>query len=348
MGGTMFNEGTATGATNNWLATDATFTAGTAVPLATYSATGYIPEAAWNDASLGAYGGGGGGASAFFTKPTWQVGTPADAARDVPDLSLNASDGHDQLLLCVNVATGVSCGSGFRVSASNSNLDAAGGTSFDSPIFGGMLALVEQKIGSRVGNANQTIYALGNNSTYYKPGQNTATNSTVVFNDVTNGNNAMACTAGSQSCGSGGTAGYNAVNGYDLATGWGSVNLTNLANDWALVTPLGVGTLGSTTSVTNLSTSTSTATVGATVTLTATVTGSVSTPTGTVTFLANNVALASSRGATSQWHRRVLVGDELLRAGPAGDDRIVLGRHKLSGLNWTGPYRGRVGHHPPG
>ena len=126
MGGTMFNEGNATGGTTYWLASDTTFAAGTAVPGANYSATGYIPEAAWDDTGLGAVGGTGGGSSAFFTKPTWQVGTPADAARDVPDLSLNGSDGHDSLLLCVNVATGVSCGNGFRVSATNNNLDAEG------------------------------------------------------------------------------------------------------------------------------------------------------------------------------------------------------------------------------
>ena len=326
MGGTMFNEGNTTGATTYWAGTDATFTAGTAVPGATYSATGYIPEAAWNDASIGAFGGSGGGASAFFTKPAWQLGTPADAARDVPDLSLNASDGHDQLLFCVNVATGVSCGNGFRVSATNNALEAEGGTSFDSQIFGGMLALVEQKIGSRIGNANPTIYALGNNGTYYKPGQTTLTNSTVVFNDVTNGSNAMACTSGSENCGNGGATGYNAVNGYDLATGWGSVNLTNLANDWTLVTPLGVGTLGSNTSVTNLSASTSTASVGATVTLTTTVAGSAGTPTGTVTFLANNVALASpvalpANGiATYSWVTSCsALGQQVLSASYSGD-----------------------------
>jgi subtilase family serine protease len=325
MGGTMFNEGNTTGATNSWLGTDATFTAGTAVPGATYSATGYIAEAAWNDAGIGAFGGTGGGASAFFTKPAWQVGTPADAARDVPDLSLNASDGHDQLLFCVNVVTGASCGNGFRVSATNNTLSAEGGTSFDSQIFGGMLALVEQKIGSRIGNANPTIYALGN-SRFYAPGQTTATNSTVVFNDVTNGSNAMACTAGSPNCGNGGTAGYNAVNGYDLATGWGSVNLTNLANDWILVTPLGVGTLGSNTSATNLSTSTGTASVGATVTLTATVSGSAGTPTGTVTFLANNIALGSpvalpANGiATFSWVTSCsALGQQVMSASYSGD-----------------------------
>jgi subtilase family serine protease len=327
VGGTMFNEGTATGATNYWLGTDGTFVAGTSVTGATYSATGYIPEAVWNDVSYGAFGGSGGGASAFFTKPTWQVGTgvPADAARDEPDISFNASDAHDSLLFCVNVALGTSCGNGYRVSLSNNNLEAEGGTSFDSQIFGGMLALVEQKIGGRVGNANQTIYALAN-SHFYAAGQNTLTNSAVVFNDVTSGNNAMSCTAGSSSCGNGGTEGYNAGTGFDLATGWGSVNVANLANDWAGVTPLGVGTLGSNTSTTNLTTSSGSVTAGTTVTLTATVTGSAGTPTGTVTFLANNVALSSpvalpaSGIVTYAWVTScAALGQQVMSASYSGD-----------------------------
>lgn len=285
MGGTMFNDGTVTGATNYWSGSNGT-TGGSAIS--------YIPETVWNDADHSQYGGGGGGASAFFTKPAWQVGTPADASRDVPDISLTASPGHDSLLFCVNVATGVSCGNGYRRSATDNTLDAEGGTSFDSQIFGGLLALIEQKTGSRIGNANPTIYALANNPAYYTPGQTILNNANLVFNDVTSGNNAMLCTAGSPSCGNGGTAGYNAVNGYDLATGWGSVNVANLANDWNLVKPLGSGTLGSNMSVTTVSATPAAVAVGATVTLRATVTGSAGTPTGTVQFLANNVALGSA------------------------------------------------------
>jgi hypothetical protein len=292
MGGTQPNEGSG----SYWSGTNGT-TGG--------SALSYIPEVAWNDASQGAFGGGGGGTSNYFSKPAWQVGTPADGARDLPDLSLNATDNptHDSFLYCVNVAAGYSCGSGFRVSASNNSLAAAGGTSFDSQIFGGMLALVEQKLGSRLGNINPTIYALGN-SKYYAPGYNTltapaVTNVPIAFNDVTGGGNQMACTSGSINCGNGGTIGYSAVNGYDLATGWGSVNLTNLANDWSLVTPLGVGSLGTNLSSTSLTASPTSAAVGATVTLTATVTGSASTPTGTVTFTANNAALGSPVAVTA-------------------------------------------------
>ena len=280
MGGTMFNEGITTGVTSYWSTTNGAVGQG--------SALSYIPEAAWNDASFDNFGGGGGGLSAFFTKPAWQVGTPADAARDVPDLALDASGIHDGLLYCVNTAAAQgaeTCGSGFRVSASNDGLATAGGTSFDSQMFGGMLALVEQKIGSRIGNANPTIYALANNAAYYP----------VVFNDVTVGNNAMPCVAGTPDCPNGGTTGFNAGPGYDLTTGWGSVNLANLAGDWTKVTPLSSGSLGVNLSATSLTASPASVTSGANVTLTATVTGSAgATPTGTVQFRATNASLGSA------------------------------------------------------
>jgi Pro-kumamolisin, activation domain/Bacterial Ig-like domain (group 3) len=327
VGGTMFNgDAAATGSGTTWAATQ--YWTGTSGSDVISSARGYIPEAAWNDISLGIFGGGGGGVSAFFTKPTWQVGTgvPADASRDVPDISLTASPNHDGLLFCVNVALGVSCGDGYRVSATNTGLDAEGGTSFDSQIFGGLLALVEQKIGSRIGNANPTIYALANNSAYYTPGQTILNNPNVVFNDVTTGSNAMLCTTGTPNCGNGGVAGFNAGTGYDLATGWGSVNVANLASAWNLVTPLGIGTLGPGISVTTLAATPGSVVAGATVTLTATVTGSAGTPTGTVKFLANNVVLGtavplpSSGIATYSWVTSCsALGQQVMSASYSGD-----------------------------
>lgn len=283
LGGTMFNDGTATGATNYWSAGNGT-TSG--------SALSYIPETVWNEDSAGSsFSAGGGGVSAFFTRPAWQVETgppgmtttvPADGSRDVPDLALDAASAHDQFLYC---AQG-SCVSGFR--QANNNLTAAGGTSFDSQIFGGILALIEQKTGGRIGNANPTIYALGNKTAFYN---NTSTS---VFHDVTSGNNSSPCSAGTPNCASGGTIGFNAGVGYDLASGWGTVDVNNLASDWNLVTPLGVGTLGPNVSATALTSSSITAVAGASVTLTATVTGGSGTPTGTVQFTVNNVAAAGS------------------------------------------------------
>ncbi len=294
LGGTMFNEGSAT----YWAATDTTIGGSSSVvSSADVSALSYIPEQPWNDTSLGDFGGGGGGQSGFFTKPYWQVGSgvPADASRDVPDLSLAASDAHDSYLYCADG----SCAVGFRAAAGGS-LTAAGGTSFSTPSFAGMLALVEQKTGGRIGNANPTIYALANSSTYYTPGSTILNNSNVVFNDVTSGSNSMTCEAGSPNCPTGGTIGYSAASGYDLASGWGSVNAANLVNAWSKVTPIvASGPAGTAISAVALTATPATVVAGATVTFTANVTGSSGTPTGTVQFLVNNATVGSPVTLTS-------------------------------------------------
>ena len=328
VGGTMFSEGTATGATTYWSSSNNANSG---------SAISYIPESAWNDSSYDSFGGAGGGSSAFFAKPTWQVGTVNDASRDVPDLALDASDAHDPFMFCVNVATGQSCTNGYRLA--NNSLMVAGGTSFDSQIFGGMLALLEQKLGATtgVGNINPKLYALANNASYYSAGSTIASNGNVVFNDVTSGNNAQPCTAGTPNCPNGGSEGFSAGIGYDLATGWGSVNLSNLATDWNKVTALGTGSLGSNLSTTTLATTpacTITTTggpcnlssaTGTTVTLTATVTGSAGTPTGTVQFLTNNNALTTpvalvAGTATFAWTTTcAAAGQQSLSAVYSGD-----------------------------
>ena len=298
VGGTMFNEGNATGATTYWSSPDTTFAAGSAVPAADVSAKSYIPETTWNEDSPGSFfSAGGGGASAIFSKPAWQVETgapgmtttvPTDASRDLPDVSLDAASVHDPFLYCSQG----SCVTGFRTASSTLNV--AGGTSFDSQLFGGMLALVEQKIGGRIGNANPKLYAMGNSAAYYNG------TGTSVFHDVTSGNNSNPCTAGTPGCPYGGTIGFSAGTGYDLATGWGSVDLNNLANDWAAVTPLGIGSLGPNISATALTAASTSVTGGASVTLTATVSGFTATVTAPP-----SITLTTTPGPNSGRHRPV-------------------------------------------
>ena len=209
VGGTEFNEGSGT----YWNTTN--------TPAGEGSALSYIPENVWNTtAADGELSAGGGGVSAYFSKPTWQIGTgvPSDGSRDVPDVALNADPDHDGYLFC----TQGSCVVGFRAST-NGTLSVVGGTSASTPSFAGILALVEQKIGTSIGNANPVIYALAN-STYYNN----------VFHDVTVGNNESPCKAGSTDCPLGGDIGYTAGVGYDLTSGWGSVNAFNLANCWSV------------------------------------------------------------------------------------------------------------------
>jgi len=306
VGGTEFNENGGT----YWSLTNGAYQG---------SALSYIPEKVWNDDASSLTGtapslaAGGGGASAYFSKPSWQVGTgvPADSSRDTPDVAFNASSYHDPYIMCYQGY----CVNGYR--ASNTNLFVIGGTSVGAPSFAGILALVEQKTGSRIGVANPKIYALAN-SVLYGPS---------VFHDVTVGYNASPCTAGtmdcfnyvplaanfsSQPCVSTTTnctgnllLAYSATTGYDLATGWGSVDVFNMINDWALVTALST-TGGQTPSYTTVSGGVASAVQGANVSFTATVVSCVSsspacsgystttTPTGSVQFTVDSVAVGST------------------------------------------------------
>jgi len=107
----------------------------------------------------------------------------------------------------------------------------------------GIMALVEQKIGSRVGNANYVLYKLAGQQTPANCNSTTGSGSGCVFNDVTTGTIAMPCAKGSLNCTTtlssdqyGVLSGYSAGTGYDLATGLGSVNAANLVTKWSGVT----------------------------------------------------------------------------------------------------------------
>ena len=206
------------------------------------SALSYIPEMAWNDTAFeiengGGLSAGGGGKSLLWTKPSWQTGVtgiPSDGARDVPDLSLNASPDHDPYLVCTEITLDSnpstytsSCTSGFRISDpgqdDNEGLVAFGGTSADAPSFAGVLALIEQQLGvpAGLGNINSTLYTLAANSTTYAS----------AFHDITTGNNDVPCTSGTTNCPTSGTLqfGYSAGTGYDQASGLGTPNASTLA-----------------------------------------------------------------------------------------------------------------------
>ena len=194
---------------------------------AVVTASGYIPEEAWNDttASIQNQGGlaaSGGGASMWYPKPSWQTGTgvPADGKRDVPDISLSASPNHDPYLVCSTDLDPSSCSTGFR--NSSNNFTAIGGTSAAAPTFSAILAVVNQFMGNTPPNGlapvNPTLYSL-------------AASTPTAFHDVTTGNNIVPCTAGTPDCPSAQPFqfGFSAGTGYDQVTGLGSVNAINLA-----------------------------------------------------------------------------------------------------------------------
>jgi subtilase family serine protease len=246
------------------------------------SALSYIPEMVWNDDTTSQFLASGGGTSFYFSKPAWQtgIGVPADASRDVPDVSMSASPIHDPYLIC----TQGYCTNGF---ANGSGVfDAGGGTAMSSSVFAGLIALVIQKTGANVGVANPVLYALANSSYSSK-----------VFHDTKTGTNASLCAQGSTNCPASGVIGYPATTGYDQATGWGSVDAFQMVSDWSLVagTPLNPALAFS---ITNVGGSANSVTAGTPVNFTATVasgvTSATATPTGSVQFLVDNVASGSA------------------------------------------------------
>jgi len=145
------------------------------------SALSYIPETVWNYSD---YLASGGGASAVFTKPPWQsgLGVPNDGQRDVPDLALAASPYIFPYLVCESG----SCINGFA--NSNGGVATIGGTSAGAPTFSGLLALLVQKTGARLGNINPNLYSLGQIST-------------TAFHDITSGDSYIGCQPGTPDCG---------------------------------------------------------------------------------------------------------------------------------------------------
>ena len=191
VGGTQFTDNSST----YWNATNDATTK--------KSVKGYVPETTWS--------GSGGGKSILFTRPPWQnvAGLPADNARYVPDVSLAASTRPSYLLIQGHTTGTPGLVLGY------------GGTSFSSPAFAGLAALLSQKTGTRLGNLNPLLYAVGRSQ--YGTADASASSplaaGSPVFHDITTGNNAAS-----------GIAGYAAGPGYDAATGLGSVDAFALAS----------------------------------------------------------------------------------------------------------------------
>ncbi|MGA8269544.1 MAG: S53 family peptidase [Candidatus Acidiferrales bacterium] len=243
------------------------------------------------------------GSCAGYPKPSWQsiTGNPSDGVRDIPDVSMFAANGvwdHAYIFCFSDTSNG-----GSACSGAPDGWSAGGGTSFAAPIWAGFQALINQKTGTRQGNPNPTYYSLA--GTEYASSEsacNSSLGNTVgsscIFYDVTQGDMDVNCT-GTHSCylpsgtygvlstsdGSDAIA-YGTTSGWDFATGIGTVNVSNLVNNW----PGSVSTAGFTVSAGTASPSTvspgasasSTITVSSTsgfsgsVTLSCTVAGTIS------------------------------------------------------------------------
>lgn len=205
------------------------------------------------------------GSCAGYPKPSWQkgmLGNPTDGVRDIPDVSLFASNGFWNTYY---VACWTNPAGGFPpcLSTPPSDWSGWGGTSISTPIMAGLQALINEKTGSRWGNPNTVLYALA--KAEYGGGNGAATcNSTTVaktgnsclFYDITQGDNDSVCQANSRgyliNCYKpGGTVvygvlstslyydqpAYPATTGWDFTSGIGSVNAWNLIQAWPSIAP---------------------------------------------------------------------------------------------------------------
>lgn len=247
VGGTMFDDASG----NYWSASGA--------------ALSYIPESAWNETSSSeGLAASGGGLSQVYAKPAWQngAGFPTANQRGVPDIAMSSA-AHDGYYITTNGGVAVSSG-----------------TSAATPLFAGIVTLLNEYTNTNgQGSLNPNLYRL-------------AQSGTSAFHDVTTGNNIVPCIALSPNCVGGnsstyGSEGYSAGPGYDLVTGWGSVDAARMIEGWAngqLQTSISV--VANPPSVALNGTTTLTATVRAV--------GSSANPTGTVTFLVGNTELGAN------------------------------------------------------
>ena len=273
--------------------------------------TGEAPEQVCNNPVAPSQGliniiGGGGGPSSCiqsngssasscrggYPKPVWQTGTgvPGDSARDTPDVSLFAGAGFFGAFYVVCQQSSDADGKPCNITAPTYDFVGYGGTSVAAPAFAGILSLVNQKTGSRLGNANYVLYNLAAQQSRSGTACNAAGAPAAgcVFNDLTTSTIAMPCIKGSSNCTTttpsdryGILSGYPATAGYDLATGLGSVNAANLVNSWSNANFIG--------STATLTLSPSTITHGSPVSAMVNVASTTGTPTGSVSINALTV-----------------------------------------------------------
>jgi subtilase family serine protease len=197
------------------------------------------------------------GAPSFvYSKPYWQAGVPGnpyDGKRDLPDISLFASNAFwfHAILFCMSDAAqgGAPCD---YTNGTDTLFNSAGGTSFTAPQFASIQALINQKAGGPQGNPAPVYYDIARieysipyllfdcNAT-----KGNAVSSNCIFHDVTAGNNNVPC-YGTNNCYDPSAAdfgllstsdnylnvAYSTHTGWDFATGLGSINVANLLAVW--------------------------------------------------------------------------------------------------------------------
>ena len=160
------------------------------------------PDVVWNDLNTVGGGAGGGGLSKVFERPDFQdrVKKVTGDQRGTPDISLSAAvDG-----AVVYYRT-------FTASRKNSPWGIVAGTSEATPEFAGIVAMADQVAGHRLGDINPALYQLGPRRA--KSGIVDVTSGTTTFGPFMNSDGKTYTVIG-----------VNATRGYDLASGWGTVD----------------------------------------------------------------------------------------------------------------------------
>ena len=197
---------------NSWPSSDPLVTSlgGTQLTL-DHEGNRLAPDQVWNDSFNPLINGGtpspiagGGGDSAVFLKPRYQEGVEnvVGVNRGTPDISMSAA---------VNGAALVY----LSFPGMTAGWYLVGGTSEASPLFSGIVADADQAAGHDLGQLNPRLYALG---AAHAPG----------IVDITNGNNTVPVQKGSSTVI---VPGYNAVPGYDMASGLGTADGAQLVSE---------------------------------------------------------------------------------------------------------------------
>jgi subtilase family serine protease len=282
------------------------------VPLTTTATAAQVQSDIWISAGGGGasncfyengsvcLGAGAGPSGGGLAQPSYQQNLHVPSApagvRYVPDVSLLASPDFPGYIFCTPESelgntsnTTSSCAGGITNALNNGTyVSAIGGTSVSSPIFAGIVTLLNQSLGSNgLGNINPTLYSLA------------ATPSNLVFHSITSGDNDVYCQKNTPSgypinvmCPNAGVMGFSASNtdpttGYNLVTGLGSVDANNLATEWPSRTSSSIMISPSATNVM----------IGSNVTFTAKVTPS--TGVGSVSFSTLNGGSATVLGTAT-------------------------------------------------
>jgi uncharacterized repeat protein (TIGR03803 family) len=160
------------------------------------------PEGGWSSETV--WFGSGGGVSLSYSIPIWQQALSTTANRGSPTMR----NGPDVAAVADKI----------WVVANNGEQGTVAGTSAAAPLWAGFAALVNQQAAANhkpaIGFLNPALYTIGQGPAYHS-----------AFHDITEGNNTNTASPNR----------FYAVPGYDLCTGWGTPNGSNLVD--ALLAP---------------------------------------------------------------------------------------------------------------